>query len=103
MSGAAPGDGQQYASVYEQAFSDAASVGGWAKEAVWWAVYHDIWCGADSAGAGTVLAPAQPADRAQIAVMIVRYLNYNTRSSVGARIADAPGDGGRNAQHDRRV
>ena len=76
MSGAAPGDGQQYASVYEQAFSDAASVGGWAKEAVWWAVYHDIWCGADSAGAGTVLAPAQPADRAQIAVMIVRYLNY---------------------------
>lgn len=76
MSGAASGDGQQYASIYEQAFSDAASLGSWAKEAVWWAVYHEIWCGTDSADVGTVLAPTQAADRAQIAVMMVRYLDY---------------------------
>lgn len=76
MSGAASGDGQQYASIYEQAFSDSASVGSWAKEAVWWAVYHEIWCGANSPDVGSVLAPTQPADRAQIAVMMVRYLDY---------------------------
>lgn len=76
MSGAASGDGQQYASIYEQAFSDAASVGSWAKEAVWWAVYHEIWCGTNSPDVGSMLDPTQPANRAQIAVMMVRYLGY---------------------------
>lgn len=76
MSGAASGDGQQYASIYEQAFSDAASVGSWAKEAVWWAVYHEIWCGVNSPDVGSLLAPTQSANRAQIAVMMVRYLGY---------------------------
>ena len=76
MSGAVSGDGQQYASIYEQAFSDAASVGSWAKEAVWWAVYHEIWCGVNSPDVGSLLAPTQSANRAQIAVMMVRYLDY---------------------------
>ena len=76
MSGDASGDGQQYASIYEQAFSDAASVGSWAKEAVWWAVYHEIWCGTNSPDVGSMLDPTQPANRAQIAVMMVRYLDY---------------------------
>lgn len=74
MSGAASGDGQQYASIYEQAFSDSASVGSWAKEAVWWAVYHEIWCGTNSPDVGTVLHPELGATRAQIAVMMVRYM-----------------------------
>ena len=76
MSGDSAGDGQQYAGIYEQAFSDSASIGSWAKDAVWWAIYHEIWCGTDSAEVGTSLAPTQDADRAQIAVMIVRYLEY---------------------------
>ena len=76
MSGDEAGNGQQYADIYEQAFTDSVSVGSWAKEAVWWAVYHEIWCGANSTDVGTVLAPTQPANRAQIAVMIVRYLDY---------------------------
>ena len=76
MSGDEAGNGQQYADIYAQAFTDSASVGSWAKEAVWWAVYHEIWCGANSTDVGTVLAPTQPANRAQIAVMIVRYLDY---------------------------
>ena len=76
MSGDEAGNGQQYADIYEQAFTDSASVGSWAKEAVWWAVYHEIWCGANSTDVGTVLAPTQPANRAQIAVMIVLYLDY---------------------------
>ena len=76
MSGDETGNGQQYASIYEQAFSDAASVGSWAKEAVWWAVYHEIWCGVNSTDVGSMLVPTQPADRAQIAVMMVRYLDY---------------------------
>lgn len=76
MSGDEAGNGQQYADIYEQAFTDSVSVGSWAKEAVWWAVYHEIWCGTDSTDVGTVLAPTQAADRAQIAVMMVRYLDY---------------------------
>ena len=76
MSGDEAGNGQQYASIYEQAFTDSASVGSWAKEAVWWAVYHEIWCGVNSTDVGAMLAPTQPADRAQIAVMMVRYLDY---------------------------
>ena len=76
MSGDEAENGQQYADIYEQAFTDSVSVGSWAKEAVWWAVYHEIWCGTDSTDVGTVLAPTQAADRAQIAVMMVRYLDY---------------------------
>lgn len=76
ISGDSAGDGQQYAGIYEQAFSDAASIGSWAKDAVWWAIYHEIWCGTDSTEVGSILAPTQDADRAQIAVMIVRYLEY---------------------------
>lgn len=76
MSGDEAGNGQQYADIYEQAFTDSVFVGSWAKEAVWWAVYHEIWCGTDSTDVGTVLAPMQAADRAQIAVMMVRYLDY---------------------------
>lgn len=76
MSGDESGNGQQYADIYEQAFTDSVSVGSWAKEAVWWAVYHEIWCGANSPDVGSVLAPTQSANRAQIAVMMVRYLDY---------------------------
>ena len=76
MSGDESGNGQQYADIYEQAFTDSVSVGSWAKEAVWWAVYHEIWCGVNSPDVGSLLAPTQPADRAQIAVMMVRYLGY---------------------------
>ena len=76
MSGDEAGNGQQYATIYEQAFTDSASVGSWAEEAVWWAIYHEIWCGTNSTDVGTVLAPTQAADRAQIAVMMVRYLDY---------------------------
>ena len=76
MSGDETGNGQQYASIYEQAFSDSATVGSWAKDAVWWAVYHEIWCGVNSPDVGSLLAPTQSANRAQIAVMMVRYLDY---------------------------
>ena len=76
MSGDAAGDGHIYANIYEQAFSDSSSVGSWAEEAVWWAIYHEIWCGTNSADVGLLLSSTQAADRAQIAVMMVRYLDY---------------------------
>ncbi len=74
MYGQVQGGELMYGSIYEQAFSDSAKVSDWAKAALWWAVYKEIWCGTESPEAGTMLYPQQRATRAQIAVMMVRYL-----------------------------
>ena len=76
LSGDQPGTEQLYAAIYRDSFTDAAAVSDWAADAVWWAIYHDIWCAADSAALGTVLSPKTFANRAQIAVMMTRYLDY---------------------------
>ena len=60
--------------VYDGQFSDSGEVSDWAKNSVYWCVYSVIYCGQDSADVGSQLHPRQPADRAQIAVMMVRYL-----------------------------
>ena len=60
--------------VYDDIFKDSDKISAWAKDAVYWSVYNVILCGVDSADVNTMLMPNQPATRAQIAVMIVRYL-----------------------------
>ena len=65
---------QMLTGIYDRTFTDAADVPSYARAAVYWAVYQEIWCGTDSLAAGTTLAPKAPATRAQIAVMITRYL-----------------------------
>lgn len=74
MSGSTPGGELMYTGIYEQAFSDSGKVSGWAAPAVWWSVYNEIWCGTNSPDVGTVLHPELGATRAQIAVMMVRYM-----------------------------
>lgn len=73
MEGGTPGGEQMFYGIYGKAFADSALVSDWARAAVWWAVYREIWCGTDSAAAGLTLSPTMAADRAQIAVMMVRY------------------------------
>lgn len=76
LSGDGAGAEQLYADIYRSSFSDGAAVSAWAADAVWWAIYHDIWCAADSADLGSALQPKALATRAQIAVMMTRYVEY---------------------------
>lgn len=75
LSGSESGMEAMLTGLYDQTFTDSASIPAYAKTAVYWAVYKNIWCGTDSLDAGTKLAPNDPATRAQIAVMITRYLD----------------------------
>lgn len=74
MNGEVSGGELMYSGIYEQAFTDSAKVSDWAKAALWWSVYNEIWCGTDSPDAGTTLLPQQRSTRAEIAVMMVRYM-----------------------------
>lgn len=63
--------------VYDQQYADSAAVSGWAKQSLYWAVFNDIYCGEAGLSVGQALAPGADASRAQIAVMMVRYLDKN--------------------------
>jgi hypothetical protein len=75
LSGAAPGMEAMLTGVYDSQFTDSAQVDDWAKQAVYWTVFQEIYCGEGDLAVGAALTPASPADRAQIAVMMVRYLS----------------------------
>lgn len=74
LSGRGTGTEALLTQTYDASYSDSASVSAWAKPSLYWTIYNGIYCGTASAAVGSSLAPAQAADRAQIAVMIVRYL-----------------------------
>lgn len=63
--------------VYDQQYLDSGKVAQWAKQALYWTVFNEIYCGEASLTVGQTLAPQADANRAQIAVMIVRYLVKN--------------------------
>lgn len=60
--------------VYDQTYRDSAQISDWAKADLYWSLYNGIYCGTDSLPVGETLAPTAAASRAQIAVMIVRWL-----------------------------
>ena len=62
--------------TYDKLFKDSGEIHSWAKSAVYWAVYQEIYCGPASPNVGTDLDPTEDATRAHIAVMLVRYLTY---------------------------
>lgn len=64
-----------FTGIYDDQYTDSGSIGDWAKNALYWSIYKGIYCGVGSEDIGTALYPKSPADRAQIAVMIVRYLD----------------------------
>lgn len=77
LAGTPTGEEMLYGSIYNEFFPDSGKVGGWAKQAVYWGLYNQILCGEGKVALyeGDDLSPRQPADRAQIAVMMVRYLD----------------------------
>ena len=75
MAGTPTGMELMFGSIYDGKFSDTGLIGDWAKQAVYWSIYEGIYCGENSEEIGTALAPKGPANRAQIAVMMIRYLN----------------------------
>ena len=62
-------------SVYDGQYPDSGKIGSWAKAALYWSIYNSIYCGEASVNVGKTLAPKAAANRGQIAVMMVRYLN----------------------------
>lgn len=55
--------------IYEQTFADSTTIAAWAKDATWWAVYHELVSGVG----GSRIAPEANASRAQIAAILLRY------------------------------
>ena len=55
--------------IYEQTFADSTTIASWAKDASWWAVYHELVSGVG----GSRIAPEANASRAQIAAILLRY------------------------------
>ncbi len=78
LAGGQSGTELMFTGVYDSQYADSAEIPGWAKSAVYWAVYNEIYCGTDRLEIGASLAPNRAATRAQIAVMIVRYLDKFT-------------------------
>ena len=61
--------------IYDDQYSDSGQIGDWAKASLYWSIYEGIYCGENAEEIGSALAPKSPANRAQIAVMMIRYLN----------------------------
>lgn len=77
LSGGQSGMESMFTSAYDDAYTDAGQISAYAKPAVYWSIYHEILCGEQSLTVPAALAPRAAATRAQIAVMIVRYLDMD--------------------------
>ena len=77
MAGTPVGMETMFTSIYDAQYPDSGSIGSWAKSALYWSIYNGIYCGTKSEAIGNQLEPKLPATRAQIAVMIVRYLDMS--------------------------
>ena len=75
MAGTPSGMELMFTSVYDEQYQDSSQIGSWAKSAMYWSIYNKILCGTNAVELGSRLYPKQPANRAQIAVMMTRYLN----------------------------
>lgn len=73
MAGGGTGAEQMFAGIYDKHFTDSAATAFWAKDAVYWAVYNEVWCGKGAVKAGDLLAGPESASRAEIAVMVIRF------------------------------
>lgn len=67
--------GMEIGSMYDNQYTDSGKISPWAKASVYWALNSQIYCGVTSEYVkNNKLAPLDDATRAQIAVMMVRYL-----------------------------
>ena len=66
--------------VYESSFTDSGKIAGWAKDAMWWAVYNSLVSGVGN----NQIAPEANASRAQIAAILLRYMDKFMTETEGA-------------------
>ena len=58
------------AEVYDQLFTDSGNISAWARDAMYWAVYQKILSGTSA----STLEPGGTVTRAQLAAIMVRYV-----------------------------
>jgi len=64
-----------FTSIYDASFVDEDKVSAYAKSAIYWCVFNEVYCGEASVTLGDTIAPKADATRGQIAVMICCYLD----------------------------
>lgn len=74
LAGSPMGMELMFTGIYDSQYPDSGQIGAWAKASLYWSVYNGIYCGETSTEIGAGLAPKANATRAQIAVMMIRYL-----------------------------
>ena len=57
--------------VYDGTFEDSKAISSWAKPSMWWGVYYKLIAGTTK----TTISPQDTATRAQIAKILVNYIN----------------------------
>lgn len=74
LNGSQSGMETLFTAKYDSLFADSSELAAWAKPAVYWAVYKELLTGVG----GNKIAPKNPATRAQIAVILLRYMDNIT-------------------------
>ncbi len=74
LAGSPTGMEAMLGTVYDAQYADSGKIQSWAKPALYWAINKGVYCGDGGLEIGAELLPGKPADRAQIAVMMERYL-----------------------------
>lgn len=64
---------QMFGSMYDDHFADSEKTSSWGRNAVYWAVYNEVWCGKADIKMGNELKATNHASRAEVAVMVVNY------------------------------
>lgn len=76
LAGSPTGMEIMFGSMYDNQYTDSGKISPWAKASLYWALNSQIYCGVTSEYVrNNKLAPLDDATRAQIAVMMVRYLD----------------------------
>lgn len=71
MDGGQSGAEALFTAFYEDAYTDSGSIADWARPAMYWGVYHGLITGTGK----TTLSPRSPASRAQLARILVNYVD----------------------------
>lgn len=77
LSGGASGFEMLFSSEYDKYLTDEEKISSYAKTAIYWCIFNEVYCGEASTEVGDTVAPKADATRGQIAVMIIRYLDRN--------------------------
>lgn len=70
-SGGKSGDEKLLTAIYDGFFEDSSSISKWAKDPMYWAVYNELISGTSE----TTLSPQNTATRAQLAKILVNYVD----------------------------